>query len=266
MEETTGYEGNPVDRTFAENLLEYAVQYRLSILGELAGMIERWKLAGLPNAKDVWPADRRPPRHRWQRWADRIGGILAVNGFTQFLSNVEEARAAMDEGLQALATLAEYAISKNVNGLINPLVQDPNRGKLPREWATIVQGADVFRDKLADKNAKARDTWIGTYLSGKTDRAVPITIGTSSGTAILRRNLLRSDQKRYYFEIAQTSALPDVAPNGTGDAATGADQTRTSPPTSTPSETGVRDTGTPAEGRAGPLNAGADTGNDLDWV
>src|SRR5262249_54013078 len=85
------YEGNPAERTFKENLLEFATQHRLDILGELAALVERWKLAGRPDAQAIWPSGRPQPRHRCQRWVQIIGGVLAVNGFTNFLSNVEEA-------------------------------------------------------------------------------------------------------------------------------------------------------------------------------
>jgi hypothetical protein len=90
----------------------------------------------------------------------------------------------------------------------------------------------VFKDRLQDKTGKGRDTWVGTFLSGKTDREVAVTVGNSTGTAVLRRNPVRNDQKRYYFEV--TWATPGV---GT----------------------------TPAESPAAPL-AAAVTGNDLDWV
>ena len=206
------YEGNPVERHFSENLLEYATRRRLAILGELAGMVLRWISNDKPAAKDVWPASRPVPRHRCDQWAGLIGGILGSNGFFNFLSNVEEARAAMDEGLQALATVAEYlltksqgGISKSLDGSVNPPATDPNRGKLPGEWAQVFAAADVFRDKLTGKNARGRETLLGTFLSGKTDRAVSITIGTNNYTAILRRNPVRSDQKRYYLEVTASS-------------------------------------------------------------
>src|SRR5205807_5833702 len=107
------FEGKPVERQFTENLLEYAGRHRMEILGELAGMVRRWKENGRRNAAEVWPAGRPKPRHRWARWVEVVGGILGSNGFFNFLSNVEEAKVAMDEGLQALATVAEYVLVKN---------------------------------------------------------------------------------------------------------------------------------------------------------
>src|SRR4051812_19339751 len=104
----------------------------------------------MPEAQTVWPAGRPLPRHRCQHWVQIIGGILAVNGFTHFLSNIEEARATMDEGLLALSTLAEHIVNNPmVDGFINPRLDDPGRGKLPREWVPVFRQAEVFSDKLA---------------------------------------------------------------------------------------------------------------------
>ena len=45
------YEGNPERRTFSIADPEgYAQQHRLELLGELIGMVERWKAAGMPRA------------------------------------------------------------------------------------------------------------------------------------------------------------------------------------------------------------------------
>src|SRR5262249_22217102 len=147
---------------------------------------------------------------RCERWAEVIGGILATNGFTSFLGNVEEARAAMDEGLQALATLAEHVVGRNLQGFFNPPPNDPERGKLPREWTAVFTAARVCQDKLADRTARGRETLVGKSLSGKTDRSVGITVGQQSGTAVLRHNPVRNDQRRYYFEVAH--AAPPPAP------------------------------------------------------
>jgi hypothetical protein len=272
------FEGNPVERTFHENLLAYATRHRLDILGELAAMVLRWNQLGRPGARDVWPAGRHAPRHRCERWAEVVGGILATNGFTDFLGNVEEARAAMDEGLQALATLAEHVGGGGLPGFVNPPPNDPERGKLPREWTTVFTAARVCQDKLADKNARGRDTWVGTFLSGKTDRSVSVTVGQQSGTAVLRRNPVRNDQRRYYFEIAPASpppappALPSGPPAGDlGSTAVAPVNTVTAPaaPPPTPAgpvtgdaPPGPMEGDPPAEGTAAGVG---ETGNDLQW-
>jgi hypothetical protein len=260
------YEGDPVARSFHDNPLHYAARHRPAILGELAGMVLRWKAAGRPSAAGAWPAGQRPPRHRWQAWADVVGGILAVNGFTNFLGNVEEAKQAMDEGLQSLAALAEHIVARNMQDFLNPPTSGPDRGRLPREWTPVFGAARVCQDKLAEKTVRGRDTWVGTYLSGKTDRPVSITVGQQSGLAVLRRNPVRSDQKRYYFEVTTPTALPTpIAPavptGGTPPAA----ETPASPPT-TPAPT--PDHVAPPETVTGqPHPPGEQPGGiDLEWV
>jgi hypothetical protein len=188
------FEGNPRERTFGENPLDVARQFRLEILGELAGMVVRWKQAGMPIGA---------PKHRCQRWAEVIGGILAVSGLGQFLANVEEAEAVMDEGLQALSGLAEYVVEP---GLIDFFLPEgaaftKESGSLPKDWTPLFLDTEVCRDKLAEKSTKGRDTWVGTFLSGKIDRKVIINTPTGRAVATLRRIPVRCDQKRYYFEI-----------------------------------------------------------------
>jgi hypothetical protein len=79
----------------------YAREHRVAILGELAGMVERWKQAGRP-------AGRRP--HRCRTWAEVVGGVLVSNGLGDFLGNLDEAAAEFDITLDDLAALAEAAV------------------------------------------------------------------------------------------------------------------------------------------------------------
>jgi hypothetical protein len=267
------YEGNPLDRSFGEDLMTYATQHRLDILGELAGMIQHWTQAGRLTAADIWPPDRPAPRHRCRPWAQLVGGILGSNGYFAFLSNVDEARAAMDEGLQSLAALAEHLVATNPPGYLNPPQNDPQRGKLPREWVALFSSAGAFEDKLATKKNKGRETWVGTYLSGKIDRPVPICIGTSSGTATLKKNSVRSDQKRYYFEVVSSTSVADTAAALEGPCARGPAQNPCGPGVSPTSSVGeIKPEGTNnLEGTSGgndpvepPCTSGA--GNDLEWI
>jgi hypothetical protein len=75
------HEGDTRRRTFAiPDLLGFARQHRLALLGELAGLVERWRLEGMPLGGQ---------QHRCRRWAEVIGGILDVAGLgAYFLSNV----------------------------------------------------------------------------------------------------------------------------------------------------------------------------------
>ena len=68
------------------------------IEAELWGMIDRWVAAGQPLDKAV--------KHPMGPWAATVGGILKVNGFTDFLANYTATRAVADPIREALAILA----------------------------------------------------------------------------------------------------------------------------------------------------------------
>ena len=72
-------EGDPAHRVFSiDDPREYALEHRNEILGELVGMVEKWKKAGRPLCK---------VKYRFQKFAQIIGGVLEANGFSGFLSN-----------------------------------------------------------------------------------------------------------------------------------------------------------------------------------
>ena len=195
-------EGDPKTRVFTGNPLAYATEHRLEILGELAGMVLRWVQQG-----------RSPgtQRHRCDRWAATIGGLLDANGLGEFfLANAEEAEAAMDQGLVDLATLAEHVVGKNLADLHGPEGGDPaGKGRTPGQWAPVFAETQVLRDKLADSTTKGRATAIGLFLSGKVNRRVTIETAAGPGTATLRRRDCGAGQKFYFFELV---VLP--APDG----------------------------------------------------
>ncbi len=96
------YDGRPEGRTFAgPHPLDYAREHRLAVLGELAGMVERWTAAGRP-------AGTRG--HRLTDWARVVGGVLAANGMTEFLANYQEAAAEFDTSHEDLMSLFELAV------------------------------------------------------------------------------------------------------------------------------------------------------------
>ena len=256
------FEGDPVTRTFHQNLLEYVTRHRMDILGELAAMVLLWQNHGRPAARDIWPAGRPAPRHRWDVWCQTIGGILGANGFFNFLANVTEAKAAMDEGLQTLASLGEYVVSKGQTGFYNPSDNDPERGKLPREWANVFTAAGLCKDKLADKTARGRDTWVGTFLSGKTDRVVSITVGISTANAVLRRNPTRGDQKRYFFEITPTTPTSLSAPPITQTT----DAPGPVPDVVVPTGTTLATVDNPASAAETTGGTAPEAGNELEWL
>jgi hypothetical protein len=97
---------------------------------------------------------------------------------------------------------------------------------LPREWVQVFLDAGVFEDQLQGKNGRGQATWVGTFLAARTGRTVTVSRDEGVMIATLRRNDVRGDQKRYFFEVARdgdgnpppTQALPKA---GKDEAATG---------------------------------------------
>jgi hypothetical protein len=68
---------------------------------ELWYMIDRWLKEGKPLDDKV--------KHPYSPWAKTIGGILCVNGFSDFLANYESTKIAADPIREAIGQLAFYA-------------------------------------------------------------------------------------------------------------------------------------------------------------
>ena len=197
------FEGDPKGRAFSDNPLQYASKYRLEIIGELVGMVLHWVQQGRPLGSH---------KHRCDRWAAKIGGIMDANGLsTFFLANMDEAEVAMDQGLVDLATLAEHVVSKSLADLHCPEDGNPaSKGRTASEWAPVFAETQVLRDKVIDSTTKGRATAIGMFLSAKVNRTVVIETTKGKRQATLRRRDEKTaNQKFYFFEIG---ALP--APDG----------------------------------------------------
>ena len=115
--------------------LDYLPKHRDQIEAELRGMIERWKAAGRRLDSQV--------RHSMSNWAATIGEILRVNGFTDFLVNSRERRAADDPVQEALAILGAAR---------------PGKPFRPKEWAKLVVEQGLAKTLLP---ANERDTEAG---------------------------------------------------------------------------------------------------------
>lgn len=98
------YDGPPEARVFTgQDPLAFAKSNRLGLLAELAGFVERWTLAGRPDGGRS---------HRCHRWARTVGGVLAANGFPDFLANYEEASSTFNSELEDLTLLVEAALAQ----------------------------------------------------------------------------------------------------------------------------------------------------------
>jgi hypothetical protein len=189
------FEGDPKGRAFSGNPLQYATQYRLEIIGELVGMVLHWVQQDRPLGSH---------KHRCDRWAARIGGIMDANGLgTFFLANMDEAELAMDQGLLDLATVAEHVVSKNLADLHGPKGgNSDDKGRTPGQWASVFAETQVLGDKLAVTTAQGKATAIGMFLSAKVNRTVPIETTDGKRQATLRRRDGKTaNQKFYFFEI-----------------------------------------------------------------
>jgi hypothetical protein len=80
---------------------EWLPENRHKVEAELWGMIDKWLREGKPPDKTV--------KYPMAPWAQTIGGILMVNGFTDFLGNYETTRAAVDPIRENIGYLAFYA-------------------------------------------------------------------------------------------------------------------------------------------------------------
>ncbi len=91
--------GNIADRDplIGNPKLEFLPANEEKIAAELRGMIERWTAAGRPLDTGV--------HHPFGPWAKTVGGILKVNGFTDFLTNYGARKTADDPLRRALGIL-----------------------------------------------------------------------------------------------------------------------------------------------------------------
>ena len=92
-------EGDPNKRRFSQqDILKFIMTQRNTIVGELLGMFEVWKSTGMPKAK---------VEHRFQPWAELMGGVLEANGYKGFLASNDSAFSEDDSDLADFKRLAE---------------------------------------------------------------------------------------------------------------------------------------------------------------
>lgn len=93
------HEGDPEHRVFSiADPESYAEKHRNELLGELVGMVEKWKAAGSPMSK-------ANSRFNKRGWAAIVGGILEANGEPDFLLNAAEAATQLDDTRREFAEL-----------------------------------------------------------------------------------------------------------------------------------------------------------------
>jgi hypothetical protein len=278
------YEGDPKLRAFQREPLEHVKRWRLDILGELAGMVQQWKVRGMTPGKS---------KHRCQQWARVIGGILEVAGLQDFLANVAEAEAEMDEGMQTLANLAAHVVAKAMSAFFCAAgTASSSVGRRPGEWTPIIQAANGSQQPFDDRHGHGRDTKAGQFLSGKVGRTAEFVTASQMGRATLCVRKGRANQRMYYFEITLSAdsndpMQPPTGPSVSTSAHAGENPTR-HPTTSTEDDPyttaeGDQQPASTSPGDSGPLLpltpggvspppprsvavAEDSAGNDLSWV
>jgi hypothetical protein len=186
--------GNVADRVspIGNPRLEYLPANRERIAAELRAMIERWKAAGRPLDEEV--------RHPFSVWARRVGGILRVNGFGNFLANYR-ARKTVDDPLRLGL------------GLLG--AQAPNIWLQATAWARSVSDLGLVRSLVppADQDSEAgRARGLGVVL--KAHRGETFQAETDDEQLTLRLEWRRGRfegsevQVRYRFVLLEREELP----------------------------------------------------------
>ncbi|MDP2309919.1 MAG: hypothetical protein Q8P18_28130 [Pseudomonadota bacterium] len=133
-----------------------ALDGRVAVVAELAGMVAAWGNAGRPIPEDA--ATHSTSR----RWAATIDAILRVAGFDGFLSNFDDSEHAFDP---------DYALLADVCA-----THHASEPKTASEWAAALVGG-LLEERLTDgrgnaKPARAQATLVGqlfgAYLDGTT--------------------------------------------------------------------------------------------------
>jgi hypothetical protein len=212
------FEGDPKKRMIEgpEDVVGYARTHRLQILGELAGMVMRWRQqGGAPSSH----------KHRLPIWAKQIGGILGANNLPEFLANAESAANDFNTELDDLGALAEQCLKagrcwfpKADDSEANQLVL--TKGARPSQWRELLKSVGLMEDELqAAKGTRSAGLRISNFLGKHINREVTIRPKEQELTAKLRGAEGRSREKFYCFEISGEIAegpadgLPADTPN-----------------------------------------------------
>ncbi len=245
------YEGPVANRSFRHDCpVASAKANRPTLLGELAGIIEKWKEQGRPLAA---------PNHRLGVWSQIMGGILHACGFVGFLENQAAAIAEIDSSMEEIIALAEYVLDKEKPGYYRLAESDGQDGKRPSDWIAVFREARVIEEMLLQKKPKSQAIAIGKFFGAFVGR--PLTCQAEQGpvSATLRRSQGNGNAKLYFFEFAAGNEGEVVVVDALACSPTGRSAELVRPQIAA-QEDGVNTTGTPAPHEGTPI------GNDLDWV
>jgi hypothetical protein len=196
--------GDIADRTSAigNPKYDFIPQYRTQTVAELRGMVERWRRAGMPLDTSA--------RHPFGPWAQTIGGILMVAGYTDFLKNIGIRKTADDPVRKAIGILGSAR---------------PDEWLPSAEWGRLVRRIGKVKELIPEGD---RDTdvgherGIGVVLSAHQDETIEAETEDERLTLRIEKGRRRWErgadpQTRYRFAALARSPIP--ADDATQDAA-----------------------------------------------
>jgi len=180
------YEGNPEQREFSIADVEgYAREHRLELLGELIGMVERWKASGSPRAKVHSRFNKRG-------WGNIVGGILSACGEPDFLANAEEAAAQLDE------TRREFA------EMISVLADHPQGTWTASELVELCRHHGLLAADLGEGSSRSLATKMGTLAGRYIDERFSMTDGRH---VVFHRS---RERKGNLYRVAVLEEVPNL--------------------------------------------------------
>lgn len=176
------HEGDPKRRTFQLADPEgYAEEHRTELLGELLGMVERWKDAGMPCVSVNTRFNKRG-------WGNVVGGILHVCGLPDFLANADAAAEELDDSRRDFVEL------------IRLLADHPQGSWTPAELVEQCVKHDLLKSELGDGSARSMATRFGKLAGRFIDELCGI---DEERVAVLRRV---PDRKGFVYRVAVTES------------------------------------------------------------
>jgi hypothetical protein len=166
----------------------YAQEHRLELLGELIGMVERWKAAGMPMAA---------VRSRFNKrgWGNIVGGILAVCGEPDFLANAQEVATQLDD------TRREFA------ELVAVMADDPQGLWTAAELTELATRCGLLKLEVGEGSPRSQATRIGVIAGRFVAERFEL---SDERSAVFHRSEDRKG-KLYRVEIAEMGAeVPNV--------------------------------------------------------
>lgn len=189
--------------TSNESLLDYVEDNKEIIRGELLNLVLDWLEKGSPL--------ERVRFDKFQKWADKVNGILMTAGVNGFLSNFEEVNSKLDPFSQAILDVAIDEILESED--------KKTRAMRPRGWRQKLESSGYSSFFKETPSLRGKDIITGTSLRKLENKEYPVRIEQQT---IKIKSCTTRDKKHhinYYFEMVtdgdkETSPIsPQTPPN-----------------------------------------------------